>query len=183
VPAETTGVRLRLGFSARERDEVHACPDLLDEQPRLRQERERQADEVAASLLAPQCQLGTGGEVRHQQYLLGAHWYFLFALSSKVLAGARATDSPAIARMVVAEIGPQAYRAMMQAAPDDRRGAVHVLFPSAHPPDLERLRMLDALVSRSPCGGLDLGSSPQEELIQMAISENCARLKARRRNP
>ena len=167
-------------LTPRERDELHACPELLEKEQQQQQQIERRADEFAAGLLSQQCHIGSDGAIRHQMYLLGADWYFLYVMSDKLLAGARATQSPNIRRMLIQRIGPELYTAAVEKSDRSKRGAVHAFFPSSHPPDVNRANQLEAMLSRSACGSSGIGSgSMLGQLWQSMITAQCQQLKAK----
>jgi hypothetical protein len=183
-PALTREIRApKKNLTERERDEIHACPELSVKEHQQQQQIERRADEFAAGLLSQQCDIGNDGPIRHQVNLLGANWYFLYAMSDKLLAGARATQSPNIRRMLIQRIGPELYTAAvehLEQSDNKKRGAVHAFFPSSHPPDVERINRLEAILSRSTCGSSGIGSgSMLGQLWQSVLTMQCQQLKAK----
>ena len=170
---------LRLkSLTARQRDERRACPELLEKGSRQSQKQEQAADLAAEGLLGQQCKIGADGQLRHAIYMLGTTWYFLAAMSDKLIEMGRNTDSPVIAQALRAKIGPELYQQVVAAhAAETRRGAVAFAFPLTHPPDTERMQAIEAALRVSPCGSGGLDSSGAQ-LLEMYRLQMCRRLIA-----
>ena len=170
-------------LTPRQYDEVRACPELLDKEYLQRQQVERRVDAFAAGLLARQCTIGKDGGLRYEAYVLGAIWYFLFTTSTRLLAGARATDSPFIRQNLTKLIGPDLYTAVVEkAAHEQRGGAVHALLPPSHPPDLARSEQLETDLNAPPCGR----SGPPDKqvgLFHKVLAEHCKSFQAKEKLP
>lgn len=165
-------------LTAREMDEMAACPDLLAAEWRQRQQNEAQADKAAAALLGQQCKIGSDGEMRHSIYVLGTSWYFTAAVADKMIVMGRNTDSQSIATMLKLQMGPDLYQKMVAAnAAERRRGAVRIAYPSSHPPDMKRIQAVNAALANAPCGNDGLASSDalSLELFRVQMCKNFAR--------
>jgi hypothetical protein len=164
-------------MTARQMDEVRACPELLPREARADQEHEHRADMAAVILLGRQCQIGTdNAKLRHAIYMLGTNWYFTAALGDKLLVMARNTDSPNIAKMMSALLGPELYQQVVaQQRAATRRGAVKFAFPSTHPPDASRIQAIETAMASTPCGGSGI-SSPQISMLELFVTRYCQSL-------
>ena len=163
-------------LTERQKDERRACPETLDPRFRARQRDEAAADMAAVRLLGGQCRIGADGQLRHAIYLLGTQWYFLAAMSDKLLQMGRSTSSPVIAQALRIQLGPALYDQVIAAHADaQRRGAVAPAFPSTHPPDATRMRDIERALAASPCGssGFDVA---QAQLLEQFRASMCQRL-------
>ena len=142
-------------LTARQKDERAACPELLRPDHQRQRAAESAADMAAVRLLGQQCRIGSDGARRHEINQLGMQWYFLTAMSDKMLQAGRRTQSPEIARRLQQLLGPELYAQVVVApsAGDRKEGAVKPLFPASHPPDHERALAIEAALEKSPCGG------------------------------
>ena len=167
-------------MSEREKDEMRACPELMERESRQRQDLERRADLAAVAMLGVQCRIGRDGELRHSINTLGMSWYFLTSMSDKLIEMGRNTNSPVIAQALRAKIGPALYEQVVAAhASEKRRGAVAFAFPSSHPPDTVRMQAIDAAMRATPCGGGGLEASlAQAQLLDMFRQQMCRQLGA-----
>jgi hypothetical protein len=100
---------------------------------------------AATRLLGLQCRIGSDAAIRHEVNQLGMQWYFLGAMSDKMLQAARHTQSPVIARQLQIMLGPELYQqAVVAPSSGDRKaGAVKPLFPASHPPDYARVQAIE----------------------------------------
>lgn len=173
--AEPDMLRLK-NLSPRQRDERRACPELVDMVSRQLQKQEQAADLAGVALLGPQCRIGADGELRHAIYMLGTTWYFLAAISDKLIEMGRNTNSPVIAQALRAKIGPQLYEQVIAAhASEKRGGAVALAFPLSHPPDTARMQSIEAALRATPCGSDGLDSSGAQ-LLEMYRLRMCRSL-------
>ena len=171
--------RLRVArMTEREKDEARACPELMHRESRERQRHELAADLAGVELLGRQCRLGKDGKLRHSIFLLGTSWFFLASMSDKLIEMGRNTNSPFIAQLLRANIGPQLYEQVVAAhAAERRRGAVAFAFPSTHPPDTARIEAIEKAMSATPCGSEGLAASlMQIKLLDMLRLRVCQRL-------
>lgn len=166
--------RLRLDkLTPRQKDERLACPELIDKEARERQKLESAADLAGVAMLGAQCRIGNDGPLRHGIYMLGTSWYFLAAMSDKMLDMGRSTDSPLIARLLRTKLGPQLYeQAVVARARDIKRGAVAPAFPLTHPPDFARVQAIESALRATPCGGSNIDSS-ELQLMEMFRTQMC----------
>jgi hypothetical protein len=168
--------RLTQQLTARQMDEMRACPELMDPESRQRQKHEQQADLAAVSLLGQRCRIGNDGKLQHSIYMLGMGWYFIASISDKLIEMGRNTDSPVIAKALRDKIGPQLYQQVIAAhAKEKRGGAVRVAFPSSHPPDAARIQSIEAALRATPCGSGGLDSSGAQ-LLEMYRLQMCRSL-------
>jgi hypothetical protein len=166
--------RLRLSkLTDRQKDEMRACPELMEKESRQRQQHEEAADRAGVALLGAQCRIGSDAKLRHSIYMLGTGWYFLASMSDKLIEMGRNTESPVIAQALRAKLGPVLYQQVIAAhAAEKRRGAVALAFPSSHPPDTERMRAIDAALRATPCGGGGLDSTGAQ-MLEMYRMQMC----------
>jgi hypothetical protein len=175
--AEAERVRLK-ELTERQKDERAACPETLPGGFQQQQRHEQAADMAAVQLLGQQCRLGRDGELRHNIYLLGTNWYFLYAMGDKLLEMGRNTTSPVIEKALRTLIGSELYqRAVAESANDVRRGAVSPAFPKTHPPDYARMLAIEQALRNTPCGNGGLDSSGAR-LMEMYRARMCSSLTA-----
>jgi hypothetical protein len=160
--ADAAAIRLRdlTNLTERQKDERLACPETLHAEFQLQQRHEHAADIAAVQLLGQQCRLGEDGELRFRIYVLGTSWYFMAAMSDKLLQMGRSSDSPFIAQALRTLIGAELYQqAVADAANSVRKGGVRAAFPKTHPPDYARTVAIEEALQTTPCGGGDLDLS------------------------
>lgn len=138
----------------RQKDERYACPEMRVG-AQAQHAAESAADLTATRLLGMQCRIGSDGAYRHAINQMGMQWYFLAAMSDKMLQAAKSTQSPIIAGQVRQLLGPRLYQdAVVAPYADERKdGAVKALFHSSHPPDYLRVLAIETALAGSPCGG------------------------------
>src|SRR5262249_4845900 len=106
--ADADAVQVRLKeLTERQKDERVACPETLPGAFQQQQRHEAAADMAAVQLLGQQCRLG--GELRHNIYMLGMNWYFMYAMNDKILEMGRNTSSPFIEKVLRTRIGNELY--------------------------------------------------------------------------
>jgi peptidase M48-like protein len=163
-------------LSERQKDERRACPETLDPRFRARQRDEAEADMAAVALIGRQCRIGSNGTLRHGIYLLGTEWYFVAAMSDKLLQMGRSSASPFIAQALRQQLGPQLYEQVIAARGDAvKKGAVAPAYPSTHPPDANRMRDIETALRATPCGSADF-STAQAQLLEEFRMSMCRRL-------
>jgi hypothetical protein len=166
-------------LTGRQRDERNACPELIDPDHAAQQQLESAADAYAAQLINSRCDVSRDGQLRHLTYVLGADWYFLCAMSSKMLSAGQVTQSPNIHRMLSQFVGPELYASLIaQAGERQNRGFVHVAFPDRHPPDYQRALAFDQLVARANCGGGSRSGNDMSMLLEQLRQGQCRALAA-----
>jgi hypothetical protein len=166
--ADAAEIRMRdlTNLTERQKDERLACPETLHTEFQRQQRHELAADLAAVRLLGQQCRIGEDGEMRHEIYQLGTSWYFLAAMSDKLLQMGRNSDSPFMARMLRTKLGPELYeQAVTASAASARKGGVKAAFPKTHPPDYARMEAIQRAFADTPCGGGD------EDLSDLQLME------------
>ncbi len=171
-------VRAR-SLTDRQKDERAACPEMLVEDFQIQRAAESAADLAATRLLGLQCRIGSDAAIRHEVNQLGMQWYFLGAMSDKMLQAARRTQSPIIARQLQIMLGPELYQqAVVAPSSGDRKaGAVKPLFPASHPPDYARVQAIEEALAKSPCGG-QVGDHSLEQMMENYRLQMCRGLVA-----
>jgi hypothetical protein len=178
VAAEAEQMRLK-HLTERQKDERVACPETLPGGLQQQQRHELAADMAAVQMLGQQCRQGRDGELRHQIYLLGTNWYFLYAMGDKLLEMGRNTTSPVIEKALRTLIGSELYQqAIAQSASEVRRGAVSPAFPKSHPPDYARVLAIEQALRDTPCGSGGLDTSGLR-LMEMYRASMCTSLTAK----
>ncbi|QSA96672.1 hypothetical protein [Methylococcus sp. EFPC2] len=176
VASDPAPAKLPSNLTQRQKDERNACPEALLPEFRQRQQIERSADLAAVGLLGKQCSIGNDGQLRHAINMLGTSWYFLAAMSDKLLQMGRNSSSPTIARALRMKIGPELYERVVAArAAANPKGAVKSAYPSTHPPDTERMRAIETALQSTPCGGGNLDSSGAQ-MLEMFRLQMCRSL-------
>jgi hypothetical protein len=183
--ADAAAIRMRdlTNLTERQKDERLACPETLHAEFQLQQRHELAADLAAVRLLGQQCRIGADAELRHGIYVLGTSWYFLAAMSDKLLQMGRSSDSPFIARILRAKLGPQLYeQAVVASASAVRKGGVRAAFPKTHPPDYARMEAIQRALADTPCGGgdQDLADLQMMELLRLTT---CSQLTGQQGSP
>jgi hypothetical protein len=172
--ADAAAIRMRdlTNLTERQKDERLACPETLHTEFQRQQRHELTADLAAVRLLGQQCRIGEDGELRYGIYQLGTSWYFLAAMSDKLLQMGRSSDSPFMARTLRAKLGPELYeQAVTASATSARKGGVKVAFPKTHPPDYARMEAIQRAFADTPCGGgdEDLSALQMMELMRLTM--------------
>lgn len=171
--ATTEATQLQLkDLTERQKDERLACPETLPGESQQQQRHEAAADMAAVKLLGQQCRIGRDGELRHNIYILGTNWYFLYAMGDKLLDIGRNTTSPVIERALRTLITDELYqRVIAESASNVRKGAVKLAFPKTHPPDYSRMIAIEQALRATPCGsgGLDLSSAQMMEMFRVRM--------------
>lgn len=172
--ADAAAIRMRdlTNLTERQKDERLACPETLHAEFQRQQRHELAADLAAVRLLGQQCRIGEDGELRHGIYQLGTSWYFVAAMSDKLLQMGRSSDSPFMARALRAKLGPDLYeQAVTAAAASARKGGVKAAFPKTHPPDYARMEAIQRAFANTPCGGgdEDLSALQMMELMRVTM--------------
>jgi hypothetical protein len=176
--AEADQVRLK-DLTERQKDERAACPETLPGGFQQQQRHEQAADAAAVQLLGQQCRLGRDGELRHNIYMLGTNWYFVYAMGDKLLEMGRNTTSPVIEKALRTLIGSELYqKAVAESANNVRKGAVKLAFPKTHPPDYARMLAIDQELRKTPCGSSGLDPSGAQ-LMEMFRARMCSSLTAK----
>ena len=158
-----------------------ACWDTLGAKFRALQQVEAQADSYAAHLIAQV--LFPEGALRAPLlwYELGAQTYLLYTLNAQFLDVLNATESHYIQRALQIQLGTELYSSLVVQAESlqRERGALHIVFPKAHPTSVRRMEQLLQVLAKSPYS-YHHGQSPySSDLIALAmiIDPACAELK------
>ena len=172
--ADAAAIRLRdlSNLTERQKDERLACPETLHAEFQRQQRHELAADLAAVRLLGQQCRIGEDSALRHGIYQLGTSWYFVAAMSDKLLQMGRSSDSPFMARMLRAKLGPELYeQAVTASGAAARKGGVKAAFPKTHPPDYARMEAIQRAFAETPCGGgdEDLSGLQMMELMRLTM--------------
>lgn len=170
--AEAEVVRLR-SLTDRQKDERYACPETLPSAFQAQQALEAAADRAAVDLLGAQCRIGDDGPRRHKIYLLGADWYFTYAMDDRLLQMGRRSQSANIAAALRSQLGQRLYQqAIVERAAEQRRGGVRSVFTTTHPPDYARVAAIEQALRRTPCGSVGLGG-PELMAMEMLRRNMC----------
>jgi len=183
--ADAAAIRMRdvTNLTERQKDERLACPETLHAEFQRQQRHELAADLAAVRLLGQQCRIGEDAELRHGIYQLGTSWYFLTAMSDKLLQMGRSSDSAFMARMLRLKLGPELYeQAVTEFAASARKGGVKAAFPKTHPPDYARMEAIQRAFADTPCGGgdEDLSDLQMMELMRQTM---CNQLTGQQDSP
>jgi hypothetical protein len=136
-----------------------ACNEYLRPEAAALKSDEREADRYAAQLIGQQCLIGDDGKLRHQIVLLGMAWYLTAAIGDKLLEMAVAPDTtPLIDGRMRTMLSPALHDRLKASHGRPVSGVVAIAFPSTHPPDTERLRLLESDLAQTRCGGSSSGS-------------------------
>lgn len=175
APESVLRVQRLAGLGARQRDEAAACAEFAAAESATQQAQERQADLTAARIIGGQCRIGENASNRHQILVLGMNWYLTAEMSDKLLDMGAVSKSALIRTYLTRELGASLYErtmAVRQARTMPGGGAVAVAYPPSHPPDAERIRLIEAALLQTPCGGSGMDSK-QAKLIDDFRAQMC----------